>query len=262
MKTLLCLILVIVTVFSCLITCAYAAPLPDASPDILSRAGGGGSGGGSSGGGGGSSSGSSSGHTHHYHSGNTGKTNPLATLLYMILFPLVVFSSSIVFYFQISKRSRKAKKLMKAMQKSDQAWKFKDISASVEESYFAIQNAWADGDMTPAVPYMSADLLENFQIKLNWMKYKNQKNVMEKIRLIRALPVAVHDDADNSKDHVWFYIKGKMTDYILDTQTHLVVEGSTSPSSFVEFWKYIRKDDRWVLDKILQKNEEKQIPYN
>ena len=93
------------------------------------------------------------------------------------------------------------------------------------------------------------------------MKYKNQRNVLEKISLVSALPVAVYDDSDNSRDYIWFYIKGRMVDYTIDTDTQLIVEGRTTPASFVEYWKFVRKENNWVLDSILQKNEENQIPF-
>ena len=150
---------------------------------------------------------------------------------------------------------------MKQMKKSDSAWKYGQVLSDVEESFLAIQRAWTNMDMSTASQYMSDELLDSFQTKLNWMKYKNQRNVLEKIRLIEALPVAVYDDSDNSRDYIWFYIKGRMVDYTVDTETQLIVEGSTSPSSFVEYWKYVRKNDRWVLSNILQKNEEDQIPF-
>ena len=104
-------------------------------------------------------------------------------------------------------------------------------------------------------------IYDSFQTKLNWMSYRNQKNILENIQLIQALPVAVHDDNDNSRDYIWFYIKGRMVDYIIDTNTQLKVSGNTSSTSFVEYWQFIRKEDKWVLNKILQKNESDQIPF-
>ena len=150
---------------------------------------------------------------------------------------------------------------MKQMKKSDSAWKYGQVSSDVEEGFLAIQQAWTNMDMSTASQYMSDELLDSFQTKLNWMKYKNQRNVLEKISLVSALPVAVYDDSDNSRDYIWFYIKGRMVDYTIDTDTQLIVEGSTTPSSFVEYWKFVRKNDRWVLSHILQKNEEDQIPF-
>lgn len=252
MKKVICLMLISLILASILgiTVCAEDTDVFDHVSAVSLRAGGGSSSGG--GGGGGSSSGSSS------HS--SGRGRPM-TLFDYILLPFVLFSSSIVFYIRLSRRARKAKQLMKQMTQSDSAWKFKEVSADVADAYMAIQEAWANMDMTPAKRYMSDELFDEFQTQLNWTKYKNKKHVMKNIRLLKSLPVAVHDDRDNSRDYVWFYIKGKMVDYTIDTNTQLVIEGKTTPSSFVEYWQFIRKDGRWVLNKILQKDEEDKIPF-
>ena len=151
---------------------------------------------------------------------------------------------------------------MKQMKQSDSAWKYKSVSSRVEESFIAIQKAWADMDMSAASQYMSDELFDSFQTKLSWMRYRSQKNILENIKLLEALPVAVNDDPDNSQDYIWFYIKGRMVDYTIDTDTQLIVEGKTTPSSFVEYWQFVRKGDDWVLNKILQKTEEDQIPFD
>ena len=150
---------------------------------------------------------------------------------------------------------------MKQMKKSDNAWKYKDISSTVEKGFLAIQRAWANMDMSTASQYMSEELLSSFETKLSWMEYKGQKNVLDKIKLLKALPVAVNDDIDNSRDYIWFYIKGRMVDYTIDTSTKEIVDGSKHASSFVEYWQFVRKDDNWVLNCILQKDEEDQIPF-
>ena len=259
MKKVFCLILISLILISFLGVTAYARNADDRTPypTFLLRAGGGSSGGGGGGGGGGSSS-----HSHSHSSGNGREPTLIESVLSFVLFLLVFFSSSIIFYFQLSKRSRKAKKLMKKIKQSDGAWKYKDVSSDVKEGFFAIQCAWTDMDMRKASKYMSDELCDSFQTKLNWMKFKNQKNVLKKIRLLKALPVAVHDDPDNSCDHIWFYIKGRMIDYTVDTSTQQIIEGSRVPSSFVEYWQFIRKDDGWVLNKILQDDEEDQIPFD
>lgn len=252
------IIVVLILVLSVGIT-AYAENFDTSYPLSITtlRAGGGGGGGGGSGGGGG---GGSSGGTHHY-SGTERPPTLFESIIEFILLPFVLFSSSIIFYIKLTKRSRKAKKLMKQMQKSDHAWKYKNISAVVEKSFFAIQNAWANLDMAPAAQYMSDELYNNFQTKLNWMAYRNEKNILENIKLLEALPVAVHDDSDNSLDYIWFYIKGKMVDYTINTETQLKTNGSTTAASFMEYWQFTRKENTWVLNKILQKDEADQIPF-
>ena len=102
---------------------------------------------------------------------------------------------------------------------NDNAWKVNDISRTVTECYFAVQTAWCNMDMAPASQYMSEDLYKSFQVKLNWMKYRKEQNILKDIKLINAFPVAVHDDIDNSRDCIWFYIKGRMIDYTI-IRTH------------------------------------------
>lgn len=260
MKRVFCFILISLIVFSYAGITAFAenADVSNVSSIILLRAGGGGNGGSSGESSGGSESGGSS-VTHSY----TGQAPTLfESIIHFILMPFVLFSSSILFYIKLTKRSRKSKKLMKQMMQSDSAWKFKDISATVNDSFYAIQTAWSNMDMTPASKYMSDKIFNSFQTKLNWMTYRNQKNVLENIRLVQALPVAVHDDSDDSLDYVWFYIKGKMTDYMIDTNTQLKISGSTSAATFIEYWQFVRKENNWVLNQILQKNESDQIPFN
>ncbi len=251
------LIIVILIFISCLCITAYAENTDTFYSSTITplRAGGGSSGGGGSGGG--SSGGGSSAH----HSVTGRQSTPFGAVVQFVMITLVLFSSSILFYIKLTKRSRKAKKLMNQIMQSDNAWKYKDISATVEDSFIAIQTAWSNMDMTPSAQYMSEELYDSFQTKLSWMSYRNQKNVLENIKLIRALPVAVHDDPDNSRDHIWFYIKGRMVDYIIDTNTQLKISGNTSAAFFEEYWQFIRKENSWVLNKILQKNESDQISF-
>ena len=257
MKNIICFILIGIMLFLCFGITAFAENIDvlHNTSAITLRAGGGGSGGGG-GGSGGSGGGSSS------HSGSGRAPTLFESIIETIMMPFVLFSSSIIAYIKLTKRSRKSRKLIKQIMKSDSAWKFKDILTTVNDCFYAIQNAWTNMDMTPAAKYMADELFENFQTKLNWMEYRNQKNILKNINLLQALPVAVYDDIDNSRDYIWFYIKGKMVDYTIDTNTHLKVSGNTSATTFVEYWQFTRKENNWVLSRILQKDEADQIPFS
>ncbi len=226
---------------------AEGAKLPEVDSAIPLRAGGGGGGGGGGG--------------HSHSSGSSRPPTLFESIVEMIVFPFFFFSSTIFFYIQLTKRATKSKKLMKQMMKSDNAWKYQDISTTVSDAYFAIQRAWADMNLPSAARYLSEELYDSFKIKLNWMAYRNEKNVLDKIRLVQALPVAVNDDPDNSRDYIWFYIKGRMVDYTINTETQMKISGSTHSTTFVEYWQFIRRGNDWVLHKILQKDEENQIPF-
>ena len=213
------------------------------------RAGGGSSGGGSSGGG---ASGGSSGH----HSTGRGTANPISTVVGLILFLIVGSAAGIVFRFRLSRYARNTKRLLRMLQKRDSAWKYKHMQSRVKEAFYAIQSAWTKSDMRSAEQYLSETLLESFRTRLSWMRIRGQQNVLKRIRLIEAIPVSLHDDADDQRDFVWFYLKGRMVDYTVDTETDEILDGSTLPTSFAEYWQFTRnKEHGWVLDQILQEDE-------
>ena len=106
MKKAFCLILItfiLIFALSVIVYAESAEPFRNPSSTLL-RAGGGGSGGGGGGG-----SGSS------HHSGTGRPPTLFESIVDAIITPILLFSSSIIFYIKLTKRSRKAKKLMKQM---------------------------------------------------------------------------------------------------------------------------------------------------
>lgn len=221
---------------------------------IYARAGGGSSGGSS----GGTSSGGSSSHgTSHYTRGSTSrKSNPIVTIFNYGMFIIISCSTIIVVKVRLSKAKIKTKRKMKYT-----SWNYSEIKDRVEEAYFKIQDAWAKNDMILAKDYMTEELLESFKIKLNWMEFANKKNILKKIKLLKAFPVSLTDEKDDADDRVWIYIRGKMVDYTIDTTTNQIIEGSTFSKAFVEYWLFSKNEEgNWVLNKILQEDEIDNIP--
>ncbi|MBO5779156.1 MAG: Tim44 domain-containing protein, partial [Clostridia bacterium] len=221
------------------------------------RAGGGSSGGGGGGGGGGGSS------THHSTGRGSGSGNPFALFLPLGAFILISSAAAIAYRLRLSKYARNTKKLLTMLERKDSAWKYKNILRQVKTAYFAIQKGWTAMDLSLCKVYMTESLRENFHTKLSWMQYQRKKNVLKKVKLSDAIPVSLYDDPDDSKDFVWFYIKGRMVDYTIDVDTNRVIDGSTIPGSFEEYWQFTRTSGGgWVLNQILQKDEAEQIPFS
>lgn len=225
----------------------YSKNITRSSVELL-RAGGGGSSGGSSG------SGSSGGHTTGSSRSNK-PTSIIDRILSYIIFFVLFFFSIIVFYLKVLRASINSRRLLRLLDDKDKSWNYKNIEKQVIETFYLVQESWTNMDMTPSKHYMDDDLYESFTTKLEWMQMGNKRNVLKKIKLVDLKPISIYDDSDDSKDLIWFYIKGKMIDYIINTETNEKQEGYDYSKSFVEFWKFVRKDDRWVLAKILQKEE-------
>lgn len=250
---------------------SHAVPAADQGCIQLLRAGGGGDSGGGSGGSGGSGGGSgdSGGFSGGSSSGRyntsrrrSGISSIISDILFIAGFVFITCGTAIIFRFKLSKYARNTKKLMRSLQKENRTWSYKDIQKRVEDTYFIVQKSWTDLNMEPARDYMSEELYDSFKTKLAWMEYRKQQNVLENIQLLKAMPVSVHNNENDSLDHVWFYIKGRMVDYTIDTRTNEKISGNTFAQSFAEYWQFVcNSDGCWVLNKILQKNETDKIVF-
>lgn len=214
-------------------------------------------GGGSSGGSGGSSGGGSSSRGTSTHHTNSNRQSSLLERIISIGCIMLIGSAGIIIVkYRIKKAGIKTKHNFKKT-----SWDYKATRQRIIDSYYIIQESWQKGDMTEAKDYMDESLYENFKIKLNWLEVANKKNIMKKIKLLQAYPISLYDDKDDSKDNMWVYIKGKMIDYTINTETNEIVDGNTRNNSFVEFWQFTKNEkNNWVLTKILQENELDNIP--
>ena len=242
--------ILLLIVISCNVITVNAKEISYNSPIAILRAGGASSGSHSS------SGGSSSG--GHY--GRSGYSNPISSIISYIIFIIVLFASAIILYFKVLRASFNSKRYLRLLDNKDVTWKYKNIEKRVIETFYIVQEAWTNNDIAKAKDYMDKDLYENFKTKLEWMDINNRRNVLKKIRIVNLKPVSVCDDKDDKKDLIWFYIKGKMIDYIVDTKTMSIISGDTKNKSFVEFWKFVKNaDNKWVLGEILQEDESGKI---
>ncbi len=243
--------LLLLVVISCNVIVVNAKETSYDNPITILRAGGGSSSGSHS------SSGGSSGSRHY---GRRGYSSPLSNIISAIIFILIIFASTIILYFKVLRASFNSKRYLKLLDNKDITFKYKTIEKRVIETFYVVEEAWTNNDISNAKDYMDKDLYENFKSKLEWMDINNRRNILKKIRLVNLKPVSVYDDKDDNKDLIWFYIKGKMIDYIVDTKTKSIVSGDTKNKSFVEFWKFVKNENNnWVLSEILQEDESKKI---
>ena len=125
----------------------------------------------------------------------------------------------------------------------------------MEESYFQIQECWRRMDVTYGVPYMSERLQKDFNVKLQWMHMRGEEVVQKKVKLLSAIPVGVQDEEGEDQDVIWYLIHGKMTGFYINKNTREIIRGKNRPEAFFEYWKFVYRNERWVLDEIKQKEE-------
>lgn len=205
---------------------------------VSARAGGGGSGGSGSGGG--------SSHTHTHT--NTSRVYPGASLIVLALM------GGSIYYLKhehIRKMQKNAKKDLEIANDLDTFWNENDLKEKVKKSYYLIQEAWSKQDLDELKKYLSDDLYQQWLIKIEWQKFRGERNELTHIRLLSKSIISIHDDEDNTQDYFWVAIEGKMHDEII--KGHEII--SINIDTFIEYWKFIRIDDYIVLDRILQEDE-------
>ena len=193
----------------------------------------------------------------------------LAALGYYVIVYLLYAASIIVSLLVaiiVRRRKKNARKETRRMMAEyddfDGFWSYDYVQNRINEVYFAVQNAWTDGDMKKVEDMLTEGLLNKYQKHLDAMKRDGERNVMENVRLIKAEPVYAKDFTHNEHDYLWARIDGVMSDYVINKDSGNILEGTKEALPFTEYWKFTRRrDGNWVLAEIMQQEEFEKTHY-
>lgn len=124
------------------------------------------------------------------------------------------------------------------------------VNNRVEEVYFSVQNSWCNRNMTFSKEHMSLRLYNEYTFRVNEMIREDEINILEDIRLLDVQLEAVCTDIMNP--FIIVKIKGSMFDYWQTYSTGIIKKGNRNKkTNFVEHWKFIVENNRFVLDEII-----------
>ena len=142
------------------------------------------------------------------------------------------------------------------------AWNFYEIETQIEESFPIIQEAWMNRDYSPVKHLMTDNFFDTHTVKMNWMLLKKEKNILSDVELKKVTPILAVENDENGEDFIWVLLKAKMIDYTINEENNCIIDGDYSTAnSFEEFWKFIRKEDKWLADTILQVDDIESLDY-
>lgn len=61
-------------------------------------------------------------------------------------------------------------------------WDYREIQRQVEETYFQVQECWRRMDVSYGAPYLSQELMEEFDSKIQWMQVRGERWVLQEIK--------------------------------------------------------------------------------
>ncbi len=123
----------------------------------------------------------------------------------------------------------------------------------VMDTFFKIQNAWTNRNMSSVKPLLTEELFGILQQEADQLKAQKIINRLENIAVRSVDITAAWQESDS--DFITARVYANLLDYNVDEITGQVVEGSkTGPVKFQEYWTFTRPgaDNPWQLSAINQ----------
>ncbi|MFA9270819.1 MAG: TIM44-like domain-containing protein [Baekduiaceae bacterium] len=124
-----------------------------------------------------------------------------------------------------------------------------DVEREATELFLAVQRAWSENDVAQLKTMVGADLMVEWERRLNDFAAKGWRNVCHVHNRPELKYVGLVNREDDSEDRVTVHLSASMDDYVLDANgTKIMHEGSsTEQRSLEEYWTLARHGDGWML---------------
>lgn len=100
------------------------------------------------------------------------------------------------------------------LNKYNSNWELDKINKDIKDAFYIMSKAWTNMDQDIAIEYSTKKLYENQKTKLEWMKIRNERNILKMEKLISAKVIGIEKNNYENVDIIWVYIIGSMIDYI------------------------------------------------
>jgi predicted lipid-binding transport protein (Tim44 family) len=161
-------------------------------------------------------------------------------------------------YIRARRRARQAEAEDQARRADagDAYWDPARLEERVRECFFPIQGSWEERDVAASRPYVSDSLYERHKLQLEGLEQQNRRNRIVDLSLHDVRLVRVHNVTDDGEDRFVAGVTCSARDWVEDTSTGELVNGSRDVTHFEQYWSFSRDPERgWVLDEIQQAEE-------
>ncbi len=110
----------------------------------------------------------------------------------------------------------------------------------IQKAFLRIQEAWSDQDMTSARAFISDGVHERFALYIEMQKAMGLRNIMSKVRVLKA--DIVHVESDRHFDTVHVSLRATAVDQDVTLGGGKIVKNrSGDAEEFVEVWSFLRR---------------------
>lgn len=108
----------------------------------------------------------------------------------------------------------------------------------VQTAYMILNSAWVQGDLRPALPFLSQGQAVRLQMQLDGDRQQYRRNVMENVVLSGVRIVRAEKNAQD--DVLVARIDGSAADYYIDVRTGTTTYGWHDTRPYTEYWIFSR----------------------
>ena len=163
---------------------------------------------------------------------------------------LALINLALISFF-VYRKNKRARQLISQLHSQDTIWNYDQMIDFAQDVFVKMQNAWMERNMELVKDIVTERLYQDYQKKLDWQKVKHEQNIIEDIEIKRTEIIGMEDHAGKDKDRFTIYIKGKLVDYTISDKTgKIYTNKAKGKTSFVDLYYFLRKEEKWVLDRI------------
>ena len=219
---------------------------------IIAQAGGGSSGFGGGGGGGGFGGGGGS--------SGSGEGDPIvAAVVFGLfgLFLLYLFIHSVRYRRKLRERDKRVRTASAEAAEDDAYFAAEELERHAVALFHAAQMAWDARDRPALARLVSADLLVEWNRRLDDFDRKGWHNRVEVLADPKVLYVGLVNREDDTDDRAVVRVEARLRAYVLDSHGNKVMRKGEKDEliTLVEYWTLSRRDGQWMVQSIEQRAE-------
>lgn len=212
--------------------------------DLFAIAGGGGS---SSGGGGGSSSSSS------YSGGSGGSSggsdNPVVGVIVLVLMALFFAWAWYSGSKAVKKKRTDLTQKLKVAAQTDNLWDETGLQKHTADTFVRYQQDWSKFDTQSMQSYMTPEYFQHASLMMEALHQADRTNIVSDIKVNRAEVATIKNPSGTADDSFTATVDVDLLDTLLTTSTGVQLF-QKKYQSYVESYRFLRHEDKWLLDGI------------
>ncbi len=161
----------------------------------------------------------------------------VATLAMSTTIIIMSKTNYIISWFKVTKKKKQCRRVLMDLSKYNFNWELDKINKDIKDTFYIMSKAWTNMDQDIAIEYSTKKLYENHKTKLEWMKIRNERNILKMEKLISAKVIGIETNNYENVDIIWVYIIGSMIDYI-ERDGRIVGGNKFISKPYVEYWKF------------------------